>query len=44
MTVADLEIAKNKDIEIITHMDTPVVSVIAVKGNGLVEDTTEEDK
>ena len=44
LTVADLEIAKNKDIEIITHMDTPVVSVIAVKGNGLVEDTTEEDK
>ena len=44
LTVADLEIAKNKDIEIITHMDTPVVSVIALKGNGLVEDTTEEDK
>ena len=44
LTVADLEIAKNKDIEIITHMDTPVVSVIALKGNGPVEETTEEDK
>ena len=44
MAVAVLEIAKNKDIEIITHMDTPVVSVIASKGNGPVEETTEEDK
>ena len=43
LTVADLDIAKNKDIEIMTHMDTPVVSVIASKGN-LPEEEKEEEK
>lgn len=42
LTVADLDIAKKKDIEIVTHMDTPVVSVIAPKGNAPEEETTEE--
>ena len=42
LTVADLDIAKNKDIEIMTHMDTPVVSVIASKGNAPEEETAEE--
>lgn len=41
LTVADLDIAKNKDIEIMTHMDTPVVSVIAPRGNA-PEETAEE--
>ena len=42
LTVADLDIAKNKDIEIMTHMDTPVVSVIAPKGNMPEGETAEE--
>ncbi len=42
LTVADLDIAKNKDIEIMTHMDTPVVSVITPKGNEPEEETAEE--
>ncbi|HBA47034.1 MAG TPA: 50S ribosomal protein L25 [Lachnospiraceae bacterium] len=45
LTVADLDIAKNKAIEIMTHMDTPVVSVIAPRGNApeeTVEETAEE--
>lgn len=42
LTVADLDIAKNKDIEIVTHMDTPVVSVIAPKSSVLEEETEEE--
>lgn len=42
LTVADLDIAKNKEIEIMTHMDTPVVSVIAPKGNAPEEETAEE--
>ena len=42
LTVADLDIAKDKDIEIMTHMDTPVVSVMAPKGNVPEEETTEE--
>ena len=29
LTVGDLEIAKDKDIEIVTHLDTPVVNVVA---------------
>ena len=29
LTVGDLEIAKDKDIEIMTHLDTPVVNVVA---------------
>ncbi len=43
LTVADLGIAKDKDIEIVTHMDTPVVSVIAPKGN-MPEEEAEEEK
>lgn len=42
LTVADLGIAKDKDIEIVTHMDTPVVSVIAPKGNMPEEEAAEE--
>lgn len=42
LTVADLDIAKNKDIEIMTYMDTPVVSVLAPKGNVPEEETAEE--
>ena len=42
LTVADLDIAKNKEIEIMTHMDAPVVSVIAPKGNAPEEETVEE--
>lgn len=42
LTVADLDIAKSKDIEIMTHMDTPVVSVIAPKSNAPEEETAEE--
>ena len=42
LTVADLDVARNKDIEIVTHMDTPVVSVIAPKGNVPEEETSEE--
>ena len=45
MTVADIDIAKDKDIEITTHMDAPVVNVVAPKGDLPVEEeTTEEDK
>ena len=44
LTVADLDIAKNKDIEIMTHMDTPVVSVIASKGNVPEEEKEEEQE
>lgn len=38
--VANLDIAKHKDIEIMTHMDAPVVSVMAAKGDALEEETT----
>ena len=44
LTVADLDIAKNKDNEIMTHMDTPVVSVIASKGNVPEEEKEEEQE
>ena len=45
LKVADLDIAKDKDIEIMTHMDAPVVNVVAPKGDLPVEEeTTEEDK
>ena len=38
-------LAKDKDIEITTHMDAPVVNVVAPKGDLPVEEeTTEEDK
>lgn len=43
LTVADLDIAKDKNIEIVTHLDAPVVSVIAPKGNAAEEETTEEE-
>ena len=37
--VSDLDIVNDKDIEIITHMDTPVVSVIA--SHNVVSDVAE---
>lgn len=40
LKVADLEIVKDKDIEIMTHMDTPVVSVIMAR-NGEAEEADE---
>lgn len=46
LTVADLDIAKNKDIEIMTHLDTPVVSVVAPKNTVPEEEAegAEEEK
>lgn len=44
LTVADLDIAKDKNIEIVTHLDTPVVSVIAPKGDIPEEETTTEEE
>lgn len=44
LTVADLDIAKDKNIEIITHLDAPVVSVIAPKGDVPEEETTTEEE
>jgi len=43
LKVSDLEIAKNKDIEILTHMDNPVVSVVAPH-NASVADTAETEE
>ena len=42
LKVADLDIAKDKDIDITTHMDAPVVSVIAPR-NAEIPDTEEEE-
>ena len=42
LKVADLDIAKDKDIDITTHMDAPVVSVIAPRNAEIPEDTEEE--
>lgn len=44
LTVADLDIAKDKSIEIVTHLDAPVVSVIAPKGDIPEEETTIEEE
>ena len=42
LKVADLDIAKDKDIDITTHMDAPVVSVIAPRNAEIPEEETEE--
>ncbi|MGN0277747.1 MAG: 50S ribosomal protein L25 [Lachnospiraceae bacterium] len=45
LKVSDLEIAKDKNVDIMTHMDTPVVSVIA--SHNVVpdaEETAEDEK
>ena len=42
LKVADLDIAKDKDIDITTHMDAPVVSVIAPR-NAEIPETEEEE-
>lgn len=44
LTVADLDIAKDNNIEIMTHLDAPVVSVIAPKGDIPEEETTTEEE
>ena len=42
LTVGDLEIAKDKDIEIMTHLDTPVVNVVA-SHNAVADEEEVED-
>lgn len=42
LTVGDLEIAKDKDIEIVTHLDTPVVNVVA-SHNAVADEEEAED-
>lgn len=42
LTVGDLEIAKDKDIEIMTYLDTPVVNVVA-SHNAPADDEEAED-
>ncbi len=42
LTVGDLEIAKDEDIEIMTHLDTPVVNVVA-SHNAPADDEEAED-
>ena len=42
LTVGDLEIAKDKDIEIMTHLDTPVVNVVA-SHNAVADEEEAED-
>ena len=42
LTVGDLEIAKDKGIEIMTHLDTPVVNVVA-SHNAPADDEEAED-
>ena len=43
LKVADLEIAKDKDIDITTHMDAPVVSVIVPRNAEIPDDDKEEE-
>ena len=43
LTVGDLEIAKDKDIEIMTHLDTPVVNVVA-SHNAVADEEEAEDE
>ena len=43
LTVGDLEIAKDKDIEIVTHLDTPVVNVVA-SHNAVTDEEEAEDE
>ena len=42
LTVGDLEIAKDEDIEIMTHLDTPVVNVVA-SHNAVADEEEVED-
>ena len=42
LTVGDLEIAKDEDIEIMTHLDTPVVNVVA-SHNAVADEEEAED-
>ena len=42
LTVGDLEIAKDKDIEVMTHLDTPVVNVVA-SHNAVADEEEAED-
>ena len=42
LTVGNLEIAKDKDIEIMTHLDTPVVNVVA-SHNAVADEEEAED-
>ena len=42
LTEGDLEIAKDKDIEIVTHLDTPVVNVVA-SHNAVADEEEAED-
>ena len=42
LTVGDLEIAKDNDIEIMTHLDTPVVNVVA-SHNAVADEEEAED-
>lgn len=45
LKVSDLEIAKDKNVDIMTHMDTPVVSVIASHNVAPdAEETAEDEK
>lgn len=44
LKVSDLDIVKDKNIEIMTHMDTPVVSVITSYNNVPESEETTEDK
>ena len=43
LTVGDLEIAKDIDIEIVTHLDTPVVNVVA-SHNAVADEEEAEDE
>lgn len=43
LTVGDLEIAKDEDIEIMTHLDTPVVNVVA-SHNAVADEEEAEDE
>lgn len=43
LTVGDLEIAKDKDIEIVIHLDTPVVNVVA-SHNAVADEEEAEDE
>lgn len=44
LTVGDLEIAKDKDIEIVTHLDTPVVNVVASHNAAADEEEAEDEE
>ena len=45
LKVSDLEIAQDKNVDIMTHMDTPVVSVIASRNVVPdAEETAEDEK